>query len=183
MPPAVPEEKAQQLLTGSSTSRHRRRPRPHQVAERLVTGIRHPNRRELAGPVQGRQHDRVAPVRLDPLTGFARDPRRRDHDAFLATSAQVPVYPIAAGSGLVAEPQPGPSRSKPGPQPIQGRLVVRHLADEPHLTLAPLLSDRHRDRRLMHVKSDEADMIRHGPPPVPEALHRTTRRNPRTSTL
>ena len=51
---------------------------------RLVGGVRHPHRGELAGAVQPGQHRRVAAVGLDPVARPPRDQRRRDHHAVMA---------------------------------------------------------------------------------------------------
>ena len=43
------------------------RPRPNQIAHRLVRLIGDPNRRQLAGAMQLGQHQRIAAIRLDPV--------------------------------------------------------------------------------------------------------------------
>jgi hypothetical protein len=50
--------------------------------------------------VQARQHHRVAPVRLDPITWLARDLRWRDDDGVVSPSEPVLVHAVAAGSGI-----------------------------------------------------------------------------------
>ena len=68
--------------------------------------IWNPDRRQLTGPVQLGEVDRIPSVGLDPITGLARDQRRSDHDVSVPCRAELPLYAVTAWSGLVAEPQP-----------------------------------------------------------------------------
>ena len=67
------QEKALQVLAGLAEHAPRRGPRPHQIAHRLVGGIRHPYRRQLVGPVQPGERGGIAAVGLDPVAGPARN--------------------------------------------------------------------------------------------------------------
>jgi len=69
----------------------RRLARPHQVPQRLVRLIRHPDSCEITGPIATRQLQRVSPVRLDPVAGFHRHQRRRHHIAVHAELRQLPA--------------------------------------------------------------------------------------------
>ena len=53
-----------ELLPCAAQVLHSRGPGADQIAHRLVTLVRHPDRRELARPVQSRQQDCIAPVGL-----------------------------------------------------------------------------------------------------------------------
>jgi hypothetical protein len=55
----------------------------HKVAHRLVSGVRRPNACELAGPMQLRQSERIAPVRIHPLARPFRDQSWSDHHAIV----------------------------------------------------------------------------------------------------
>src|SRR5256885_8878649 len=46
--------------------------RAHQIAQRLVRGVRHPYGREVPGAVTARQLHSIATVSLDPISGFHR---------------------------------------------------------------------------------------------------------------
>ena len=70
---------------------HRRGPRPDQVAHRLVRRIGNPHGRQLAGPVQLRQHQRVTPIGLHPVAGFIGIERRRHDHAGMAESCELPL--------------------------------------------------------------------------------------------
>jgi hypothetical protein len=61
--------------------KHLRRAGSYQDAHRFIGGVRNPNFGELAGAVQPRQHYSIAPVRIDPISRFDRDQRRRNHRA------------------------------------------------------------------------------------------------------
>ena len=134
--------KAQLLLPGGASAGNRRAACPHQVADGLVAGVGYPDRRELAGTVQARQHHRVAPVRLDPIARLAGDLRWGGHDAFVSPNAQVPVDAVAAGAGLIAEPQLATACAELCNEPVEGRRVVRHLPEKANLPRASLLGER-----------------------------------------
>ena len=145
---SIMDEIACRLRRRSSTAAS---PGADQVAHRLVRLVGHPHRGQLAGPQQAGELLRVAPVRLDPVAGLARDQRRRDHGAAVAEPGQLPVEPIAGRTGLVAEVQParaaspawrqagarspGRRRSRRGsaPRPAgRPRRPRRHAAAWPH---------------------------------------------------
>src|SRR5450755_4406004 len=77
--PAVPHQHRGDPLLRPLAVRQQRRPGPDQVPDRLLRRGRHPDRRQLPGPVQPGQPARVPLIGLDPLPGPARDQRRRDH--------------------------------------------------------------------------------------------------------
>jgi len=83
--------------------------------------------------VQPRQRDRVAPVRLDPLTGPFRDQSRGDHQAVVAKLLNLPIQPVTRRTCFEADLQ----LSIPGGEFLDGSLDPRrralHLAHEPDL--------------------------------------------------
>ena len=93
------------MLASLTQRAYRRQTRPHEIADCLMGLIRNPDRRQFTGPVQLGEVDRIPPVGLDPVTGLARDQRRSDDDTSVPCRGQLPLDAIAAGSGLVAEPQ------------------------------------------------------------------------------
>ena len=133
----------------------RRRPRPHQVAHRLVGAIRHPHRRQLARPVQPGQRGRIAAIGLHPVAGSARDQRRRDHAAVLAEAAEQPMHAVAARSGFVAEAELPMAALQALDQTMQRLRRARDLAQKADFTAAARLGDRHRRHPLVHVQPDE----------------------------
>ena len=56
--------------------------------------------------VQLRQHHRIPPIRLDAIAGLHRNQRGRHDHALMAKSCDLPMQPIAAWAGFVAEPYP-----------------------------------------------------------------------------
>jgi hypothetical protein len=85
---------------------HRVKTGAHQIAHRLVLGIRNPHRRQLTRPMQPRQTGRIPPIRLDPVARPLRDQRWRHHNAFVPVRRQVTLDAIAARPCLIAEPKP-----------------------------------------------------------------------------
>ncbi len=98
---------------------HRRRTCPHQIAHRLMRGIRHPDRRQLIGPVELGQHHGIAAIGLHPFTRLHRDQGRRHHDAIVPQLDELTIEAIAAGTRLIAEMQPLPA----------GRQLLSQFAD------------------------------------------------------
>src|SRR5215218_4336153 len=56
--PPVPEQEALEALPRLPERLHHVRPRPNEVAHGLVLRVRHPDRRQLTGPMQPRQRRR-----------------------------------------------------------------------------------------------------------------------------
>ena len=100
---AVPQQERQQALLGLPLQVLHVFARPRQVAQRFLRAIRHTYRRQLARPVQPRQHQAVAPVGLDPVARFLRNQGWRDHLAIPAEVGELPVDAVSTWPGLVAE--------------------------------------------------------------------------------
>jgi hypothetical protein len=82
-----------QLLALAAKILTRRLAGLHKIAHRLMRLIRRPHGRQLAGSMQPRLRDRVAPVRLDPLARPLRDQRRRDHHAIMTKRLDLTIKP------------------------------------------------------------------------------------------
>jgi hypothetical protein len=54
------------LLARSAQRMHRVETGAHQIAHRLMLGIRNPHRRQLTRPMQPRQTGRIPPIGLNP---------------------------------------------------------------------------------------------------------------------
>lgn len=67
---ALPQQETTQRLTRLAQGPHRGLPRTHEIAHGFMLGIGNPDRRQLAGPAQLGQIDRIAPIRLDPTPGL-----------------------------------------------------------------------------------------------------------------
>ena len=173
------QQETAQLLASPPQAPYRGGPRPHQIAHRLVSGIGNPHRRQLPGPVQLGQVQRIPPVGLHPFAQTPRDQRRRHHHALMTQAPQVAINLVAARTGLIAKAQP-PTRARKLlrhlPQAIGG---VRDGAKRPRGSAQPAVCHRYRDRLLVNVQADICDSLSHDPSPMHEARHRTIRRNPR----
>ena len=176
---AMAQQKARQLLTGLTQTADGRKTRAYEIADRLMSRIRDPDRRQFARPMQLGQADRVPAVGLDPVSRFARDQRRSHDDALMPGEGQLPLNPIAAGSGLVAEPKRAPNARQLHRQCLHSRRRVRDLPILAHIASHARRGKRHRDRVLVHVQTDICDSFIQDPSPMHEARRRNSRRNPR----
>src|SRR5262245_45106160 len=66
-----------------------------EIAHGLMTAVRHPHSRELTGARQLGKTDRIAPVRLNPVTRLLGDKRGSNHDALVAEAFDQPVEPVS----------------------------------------------------------------------------------------
>src|SRR5512134_358955 len=73
--PTMTKQERQQWLSFLAQIRCRCLARQAEVTDRLVDGIWHPDRRQLAGAKQPRKRHRVTPVGLDPLARLPWDQR------------------------------------------------------------------------------------------------------------
>ena len=147
------------MLTGLTQTADRRQTGAHEIADRLMSRIRNPDRRQFAGPMQLGQADRVPTIGLDPISRFARDQRRSDDDAIVPGKRQLALIPIAARSGLITEPKLASAARQLRRQSLQGRRRVRDLAVLAHLLAPARLRKRDRDRILVNVKTDICDRL------------------------
>jgi hypothetical protein len=122
-----------------------------------MPGIGDPDRRQLAGAVKLRQHQRITAIRLHPIARFGRDQRRCHHDAVMTQAGQQPVQAIAARTGFVAEAQATPPFGQPRRQPCQNLGTVCENPDLADLAAAAAFGNCDRDRR--HIQPDVGDSI------------------------
>src|SRR5271168_5613179 len=101
---AMAQQKGGQLLTGLTQTADRRQTGAHKIADRLVSRIGNPDRRQFARPMQLGQADRVPAVGLDPVSWLARNQRRSHDDALMPGEGQLSLNPLAARPGLITEP-------------------------------------------------------------------------------
>ena len=168
--PAVPQQEGKQLLALAPKIVGRRLAGAHKIAHRLMRRVRHPHPRQLAGPMQPRQRDRIAPVRLDPLARPFRDQRRRDHQAIVAESLNLAIKPVSRRPGFEANMQPFVSLRQSLDRPLDRQRTVLDIAEKPDLPGPASFRDRHRVLLLGDVKSDKNfAILSHGPPSVHEA--------------
>ena len=102
---AVPEQEGKKLLALAPEIVSGRLAGPHKIPHRLMSWIGRPDPGQLAGSVQTRQRDRIAPVRLDPLARSFRDQRRSDHQAIVAERPYLAIKPVSRRPGFEADMQ------------------------------------------------------------------------------
>jgi hypothetical protein len=135
-----------------------------------MSRVRRPHPCQLAGPVQSRQGDRVAPVRLNPLAGALRDQSRSDHQAIVAESPNLAIKPVPRRPGLKADMQSAVALRQSLDRPLDRSRAVFDVAEKPDFPRPASLRERHRVFLLGDVKSDKNfAMLSHGPPSVHEA--------------
>lgn len=156
---AVAQQKSLKMLPRLAEHLHRRRSRSDQIAHRLVRGIRHPHRRQLAGTVQFRQHHRVAVVRLHPVVRLYGDERRRNHDAVMPQINELAVQAIAARPGLVAEMQTDAVSAELLHQLLDMIGPMRDRPSVPHLAATFPLYDCDGNRRLVDIQPNESTTL------------------------
>ena len=137
--------------------------RPRQAAHRLLLLVRHPHRPQLPRPMQPRQHQRIAPVRLHPLPPTTRDQARRHHLASVPRLDNLPIHPMPTQARLVTEAHHLTVRTQCPNQPQQRLALVLDLAPVHRL---PTPRKRHRDRDgvLVNVRSDVCATLVHDLP-------------------
>jgi hypothetical protein len=171
---AMAQQESRELLTGLAQVANSRQTSAHEIADRLMSLIGNPDGGQFTGPMQLGQIDRVPPIRLDPISRFARDQRRSHDDAAMPGEGQLPLNPIAARSGLITEPKLAPAARQLRRQSLQSRRRVRDLAILAHVLAPARLGKRDRNGVLVNVKANICDSSGQGPSPIHEAL----RRNP-----
>jgi hypothetical protein len=74
--PSQPQQKSRDMLALRAQIQHRRLARPRQIAQRLVTSVRHPDCGEFIGTQQLREVERVTAVGLDLVAWSLWDQRK-----------------------------------------------------------------------------------------------------------
>ena len=101
----MPQEKLAQAVARPQMVFLRGLPRADEVPQRLVGGIGHPHRRQIARPITARQLQCVPPIGFHPIARLHRHQRRRDDLTAHAEAGQLPIHHIPGGARLVAGPQ------------------------------------------------------------------------------
>lgn len=158
------------MLSRPANCFHRRNPRANEIAHGFMLGVRHPDRRQLAGSQQTGQYHRIAAVGLD-LVARPRRSHRRCHDvAGITQLGQLPVQTIAGWASLICEGQHAMSGGQCLDQ-LRDRLwLARDRSVKPHLAAAAVLRNRNRYRLLAYIQTNECGISFHGSSPVSEAL-------------
>jgi hypothetical protein len=150
---------ALQMLTRLGEHSHRRGARPDQITHRLVGAIWHPYGGQFAGPMQLRQHQRVAAVGLDTIACLHRDQRRRCHSAVVAETGELPVQPIAARAGLITEAHAPATLAQLHRQFGDVFGAIRDGPKLHHLATANPFGNCNRHRCLMDIQPHEDDIV------------------------
>ena len=97
-----------------------------------------PDLGEFAGAMEPGQGEGIPAIGLDALARSLRDQRGSDNGAVMPEGADLPLQPIAGRPGLVAEQPPPILAGELGDQPPHRLWRMVDIAQEAHLTLAPL---------------------------------------------
>ena len=141
--PSMAQQKGSQVLALLAQVRHRGLARPHQLAHRLMAGVRHPDGGQFAGAVQAGQGDGIPAVGLDALARLLGDQRRGDDRAVMPERGDLALQAIAGRTGLVAERQPAILAGELVDQPSYRLWGMVDRAEEAHFALAPLFGQGH----------------------------------------
>jgi hypothetical protein len=153
--PAVLQQVALDVLPRASDIKSRALASTHEVPNRLMCLVGHPNKGKFASTEQPSQLDRIPMIVLYPFARFAQHAGRGRHFAFVAFRRQVPRDTVPTRPSLVYELHMLVFRLELSKQPVDGLGGIRNAAKEPDLPITPSLGDRHCNRRLVHVESNE----------------------------
>lgn len=135
----------------------------NEIAHRFVACIRTPHRGQLAGSQQPSQSRCIPAVGLHPITGLARDQRRRDHRATVPQLTDQPIQPVTRRASLIAEMDPVILGSNPLHHARHAAKGCIDLTEVPDLTAAFALGDGNRVLQLGDINSDKRlPILRHG---------------------
>ena len=127
-----------QMLALRTQVRHCGLTGPHQLAYCFMPRVGDPDLGEFAGAMEPGQGEGIPAIGLDALARPLRDQRRSDDGAVVPEGRDLPLQPIAGRPGLVAEQQPAVPAGELGDQPPHRLWRMVDIAQEAHLTLAPL---------------------------------------------
>jgi hypothetical protein len=168
--PTVPQQKGKQLLAFAAKVVRRRLAGSNKVAHRLMRRVWRPHSRQFACPVQSRQCDRLAPVRLDALARPFRNQGRRDHHAVVAERLDLAIKPVSRRPGFKTDVQPAVSVRQSLDRPLDRQRIVLDIAEKPDFAAPAAFPNRHRVLLLGDIKSHkDFAMLSQGPPSVHEA--------------
>ena len=129
------QQEAGDVLAAARQARHRRRAGAHQIAQRLVRRIRHPDLRQLLRAQQLGQLQRIAPVRLDPLARLAAAVIDGATTRHFTTALAEPVADASRShrTGLVTDPE----LAAPSASSSTRRRPTGLVGDPPETALRP----------------------------------------------
>ena len=126
--------------------------------------------RAIAGPMQSRERDCVAPVRLDALARPFRDQSRSDHHAIVAESLNLTIKPVSRRPSFKADMQPVLSARQSLDRPLDRKRLFSTSPRNRTSARPASFRDRNCVPLLGDVESDESFVtLSHGPPSVHEA--------------
>ena len=105
LPAALRRQELAQAMFGSQLVRLSIGSGAHQIAQRLVCLVWHPDRCEITTAQQPRELERVAPIGFDLIAGAFGNERRRDDHAVDTHPRQLTVQRVPGGTGLVGHMQ------------------------------------------------------------------------------
>jgi len=127
--------------------------------------IGNPHRRQLAGAVELGQHHGVATIRLDPVSCFHRNERRRRNHAVVAEGDELTEKAVAAWPGFVTKRQRPIALGQPRDQLLDVIRAVEKIAQLQDLAAPPAVGDRHSDRLLVDIQTHKNDIVHQARPP------------------
>ena len=133
----------------------------HEIAQRLVSLVGHPNGRQLPAAQEAGELERVPAVRLDAIAGAHRHEGRSDHGAVDAHRGELAIEYVAARARLIADAEVG-QRAELAHQLGDGVGIVGNGAEAAGRLLT--LGDGHGDRGLVDIES-HPDVPVHRPAP------------------
>ena len=112
----VAQQKRQELLALSAQVLGRDLARSHQVTNRFMDRVRHPDGGQFAGAQQACQRDGITTIGLDAVAGAGGHERGGDHVTGMAERMDLPVQPVSGGASFVAD--------------VHLHILARQLADQ-----------------------------------------------------
>ncbi len=153
------KEKLPQPISMTKLIPLRRVARSNKIAQGLLLSVGNPYGGEITAPKETRELLRIPAIRLYLVPRFDRDERRRDHVALDAHLGELPVEPVPARTGLVADVKsclPSPTLLDHPPN------RVGPIGDRSHrVHRAVLLRNRHRDRLRVDVQPHPSCSLLH----------------------
>ena len=142
-------------MAGPCAVVHRIGARAAQIPDRLIRGIRHIDRRKVAGPKQAGELFGIPPVRLDFVAGFLGNERGGHDHAGDPELLQPPRDHEPARPRLVADVQRAfPVAPDPAQELFQRVQVVCDRSRLAHLPGTPSLSHGRGDRFFVDIEPD-----------------------------
>ena len=151
----VPQKERFESVTGSGAIVHGVGASAAQVPDRLVGGIRHIHRREVAGTQQAGELFGIPPVGLDFVSGLFRDQRGGHDHAGDTELLEPPSDDESARPRLIADVQRGlPVAPDPAQELFQRVEVVGDRPRLAHFTGAPPFGHGCGDRFFVDIEPD-----------------------------